>query len=91
MEFKKFRYILNIEYNMSFEIYSEQFYKESDKKIEKVENENSDLPFLSKEEYAKQQKIIEDFLKKYKQFRIIVIMDDNTIFNDFYLPIICCI
>ena len=64
MEFKKFRYILNIEYNMSFEIYSEQFYKELDKKIEKVENENSDVPFLPKEEYMKQQKIIEDFLKK---------------------------
>jgi hypothetical protein len=29
-----------------------------------------------------------EFLKKYKQFRIIIIMDDNTIFNDFYLPII---
>jgi hypothetical protein len=66
MEFKKFWYILNIEYNMSFEIYSEQFYKELDKKIEKVENENSEVPFLPKEEYAKQQKIIEDFLKKTK-------------------------
>ena len=43
---------------MSFEIYSEQFYKELDKKIEKVENENKDLPFLPKDEYLKQQKII---------------------------------
>ena len=51
---------------MSFQIYSEQFYSELDKKIEKVENENKDLPFLPKEEYIKQQKIIEDFLKKNK-------------------------
>jgi hypothetical protein len=51
---------------MSFQIYSEQFYNELDKKIEKVENENKDLPFLPKEEYIKQQKIIEDFLKKNK-------------------------
>ena len=51
---------------MSFQIYSEQFYKELDKKIEKVENENKDLPFLPKDEYIKQQKIIEDFLKKYR-------------------------
>ncbi len=51
---------------MSFQIYSEQFYKELDKRIEKVENENKDLPFLPKEEYLKQQKIIEDFLKKNK-------------------------
>ena len=65
---------------MSFEIYSEQFYKELDKKIEKVDNENSDLPFLSKEEYAKQQKIIEDFLKKYKlleTMRIGIIKQDG--------------
>jgi hypothetical protein len=51
---------------MSFQIYSEQFYNELDKKIEKVENENKDLPFLPKEEYIKQQKIIEDFLKKHR-------------------------
>ena len=51
---------------MSFQTYSEQFYKELDKKIEKVENENKDLPFLPKDEYIKQQKIIEDFLKKYR-------------------------
>jgi len=51
---------------MSFQIYSEKFYNEIDKKIEKVEKENKDIPFLHKEEYLKQQKIIEDFLKKHK-------------------------
>jgi predicted O-linked N-acetylglucosamine transferase (SPINDLY family) len=30
----------------------------------------------------------EDFLKKYKQLRFIVILDDNSIFNDSFLPII---
>ena len=51
---------------MTFQIYSEQFYKDLDKRIEKVENENKDLPFLPKDEYMKQQRIIEDFLKKHK-------------------------
>jgi len=35
---------------MAFQIYSEQFYKDLDKRIEKVENENKDLPFLPKDE-----------------------------------------
>ena len=51
---------------MAFQIYSEQFYKDLDKRIEKVENENKDLPFLPKDEYMKQQRIIEDFLKKHR-------------------------
>jgi len=48
-----------------FEIYSEKFYEGLDKLIEKVDEENSDVPNLSPEEYLKQQKIVEDFLQKY--------------------------
>lgn len=47
-----------------FEIYSQKFYDGLDELIEKVESENEDVPYLSLEEYAKQQKIVEDFLRR---------------------------
>ena len=49
-----------------FEIYSKKFYEDLDKIIEKVTEENEDEPNLSIEEYEKQQKIVENFLKKNK-------------------------
>lgn len=51
---------------MAFEIYSDNFYKGLDARIEKVEKENKDLPYLPLEDYLKQQTIVEQFLKKYK-------------------------
>lgn len=47
-----------------FEIYSEKFYEGLDEIIEKVTEENSDVPNLSLEEYQKQKTIVENFLKK---------------------------
>jgi len=48
-----------------FEIYSHKFYENLDKRIEQVEEENKDLPFLPLDEYMKQQTIVENFLRKY--------------------------
>jgi len=47
-----------------FQIYSEKFYEQLDEIIDKVTEENTDIPYLSLEEYSKQQKIVEDFLKR---------------------------
>jgi len=59
------KYILLKYTTMSeFEIYSEKFYEGLDEIINKVKDENDDVPFLSLEEYEKQQKIVENFLKR---------------------------
>ena len=47
-----------------FEIYSPQFYQTLEKRIEEVDEENKDVPFLPLDEYLKQQNIVENFLKK---------------------------
>ena len=47
-----------------FEIYSPHFYETLDKRIEEVEEENEDVPFLPLDEYMKQQDIVENFLRK---------------------------
>lgn len=47
-----------------FEIYSPHFYETLDKRIEEVEEENEDIPFLPLDEYMKQQDIVENFLRK---------------------------
>ena len=51
---------------MAFEIYSNDFYNRLDSKLDNVEKENKNLPFLPIQEYNKQQQIVEDFLKKHK-------------------------
>ena len=47
---------------MDFEIYSSNFYDKLDAHLVEVEEQNKDVPFLSKEEYQKQQQIVEQFL-----------------------------
>ena len=51
---------------MEFEIYSDNFYDKLDEHLVKVEDENKDVPFLTKEEYDKQQRIVEQFLAEKK-------------------------
>lgn len=51
---------------MTFEIYTKNFYEKLDEKIEKIEEENTNLPFLSLDMYKKQKQIVEDFLQQYK-------------------------
>ena len=49
-----------------FEIYSEKFYEGLASRLEKIVEENKDIPDLGEEEYKKQVNIIENFIAKHK-------------------------
>ena len=46
------------------ELYSQEFLKNFDNYITKIDEENKNITFLSDQDFIKQKKIVESFLKK---------------------------